>query len=283
MNALAINQHGNTNKFLCYKNALPCQTQSSSAVNCNKCNLDEFCAEFSSTKSPSIFLSAKKVVGAERLCLYGYTNTYAYMSEPWCKDGKEACNRVCAATYAKTDNNQTISGAYIDVGSRTMPTPATVSPLTPPSCAYSRPITPQDQAKYRTRNPVEEGLCVDAYTIKFNKECTPQKKDPYFNKTLCSKIKTFCSKTDEKKQHYTHFDECQTMFKTCLGSDAPTKKQALSDGTIYTCNDIQTFSTTSDTFKSANAPSKPLSPSNPNPKPLTPSNSPPKPLNPVSQ
>ena len=273
MNALAINQHDNTSKFLCYRNDLPCQTQSSSSVNCDKCNVDEFCAEFSPTKSPSIFSSAKKVVGAERLCLYGYTDKYTSLSEPWCKDGKAACNRVCAVTYAKTANNQTISGAYIDIGSRTMPIAKTVSPLTPPSCAYSRPIAPEDQAKYRIRNPVEEGLCVDTYTIKFNKECAPQKPDPYFNKPLCSKIKTFCSKTDDQKQHYKNFDECQTMFKTCLGSDAPTKKQTLSNGTIYTCADIQTFATTSDTFKAANAPSKPL----------TPSNSTPKPLNPVSQ
>jgi hypothetical protein len=260
VNALSINQHNNTNNKICYKNASSCNVQRNAPTNCSNCDIDEYCAEFSPATPPSQFPSVKKVVGAERLCLYGYTEKYASLSNPWCNDGKStACNRVCANTTSQTYGSQTVFGAYIDIGNRIMPKSTTPSPLAPPSCAYSHPTSEQDEAKYRVRNPVEEGLCVDAYTIKFNKECMPQKPSKYLNKVLCGKIRTFCSKTEDQK-HYTHFDECQLMFKTCLGPSAPTEKQKLSDGTVYTCGDIQTFATTSDTFKPAYIPIKPVKP-----------------------
>ena len=252
-------QQNTSAESLCYSNNSSCTSQNRSG--CKNCFMDEYCGKLGTDSTTS------EITGAERLCLFAYTDMYTSLSPEWCKDDQKnsvICNRVCANI---PDGSYY---AYIDIDNRTIPTTKTPSPLTE-SCPYSKSSS---RYIYRVRNPIEEGLCVDAYTINFNKECKggqteknsklckdmksfcaamkiPQRAQACkkafdkactsvtFPTELCNNVKAFCSTTTaESPNHYEHFDDCQAAFKDCLANpNSPTKKQLGTDIT-YTCIDL---------------------------------------------
>jgi hypothetical protein len=208
----------------CTLNKLP--YSNTSRGGCDNCHIDE------------LGICDKKVVGAERLCLIGYADVYNSLAKGWCQDDpsnpKKVCNRVCARA---TPNGDTL----LSVNARTNPVDDAPTPLTT-YCPYSGP---EPEFPYRVRNPIEDDLCVDAYTIEFNKDCRSKEEvDANFPTAVCNSVKSYCSelKSDSTNQ-YKNFDQCQRVFKECLNSkdSADDDQRRLDDGTVYTCAQIKQF------------------------------------------
>jgi hypothetical protein len=204
-------------KSNCYSNRPPFGT--SSRRSCN-CAIDEF------------GICDKKVVGAERLCLFGYGESYISLAKPWCKDSKESgkiCNRVLTNTVIASGGDPSNVIPLLDVQNRRTP-PNNEGPSLSTSAPYHPPSTDTENANagYRVPNPIELGLCVDAYTISFNKECK-SKDGSDFPTQACTQVKNFCSKTDSVSNaknrglntYYKNFDICQDKFKICLDPKTP--------------------------------------------------------------
>jgi hypothetical protein len=223
-NRLYINRASTPGNNICNSNMLP--FTSTNRTDC-ECAIDQ------------LGLCDKKVVGAERLCLLGYADVYNSLAKGWCKDDessdpKKICNRVC------TKSSSTTKEPLIDIVNRTTPIPTNNGPLTS-SCSYSG-VEPE--FPYRVRNPVEDDLCVDAYTIEFNKECQSKEKGANFPTELCNKVLAYCSELKPgSTNQYKNFDECQWRFKECLNSpdSLDNERFEFRNGMTYTYGQMKQF------------------------------------------
>ncbi|NRA74199.1 MAG: hypothetical protein HRU36_05650 [Rickettsiales bacterium] len=239
---------------MCYQNSSSCAKPTTQG--CQNCAIDEYCfTPYDNSKNTN-----GTATGVERLCLFRYTNTYTSVSPKWCKDSDntQGCNRVCTTTQFDDTTKSYLSTPLLDITNRLDPTKTISSPLTS-SCPYSNDIITSSSENYRVRNPVEEDLCVDVYTVYFNKECKNNSDGTAFSTEiaeLCTNVRDYCSQLkDNSNNHYKNFDECQSAFKTCLTTTTPTESQKLGDDITYSCCDLLQIISDGNTSSNDNCPS----------------------------
>jgi hypothetical protein len=146
----------------------------------------------------------KTITGLTKLCLFGYTDTYAELTPTWCTND---CNRICAKL------NKGEYGSVVDTTSAARYSNQAPGITDCCSCAtYGNPSSYQD----RVKNPVEAGLCVDVYPFSFN-DC--QQFEPTSLTTqICDIMQKFCGVRESEQsgaQKYKNFVNCIEVFKAC--------------------------------------------------------------------
>lgn len=159
------------------------------------------------------------VSGATKFCLLGYNPGPAFA---WI--GEISKNTVCASTIPETvtdpETQQPITYTFPreDIFSRLHPTSSLglLSDDLSANCDDNDPSKDDGSFTQKTRikNPVEAGLCVDVYPIKFKNS---QDVAPPDN-TILDDVLGFCYQKNDQDPYpntYTTFDSCMYLFNYC--------------------------------------------------------------------